>query len=147
MDLGKYSLPLGIAPPSSAEEGVAQLFDALQAIKPAFVISAGRARLRASAGVTKGNAININAGQLRHADKDLNRAAVGLALETASAGEPCNYMLLQGYVSGLTGLVAGTVYYLGAAGVLLNAAPGAGLRQPIGIALSTTELLVNVSLP
>jgi hypothetical protein len=92
--------------------------------------------------------VNINAGQLRLADKDLGIPAVGICLSTAAAGKKATYMLFSGYTSGkLSGLVANTVYYLGAAGALLTAKPGAGLIQAVGIALSATEFMVAVSLP
>lgn len=147
MAVGKNTLPLGIHPPTDPQEGVQQIFDALQALKQDLSQSPGRGKLPASGAITKGQAVTISAGQLLRADKDVPRVAVGVALETVAAGARCRYVLLQGYSNVFSGLVAGTVYYLGNAGALLAAPPGAGIRQPIGVALSATEMLVSVSLP
>lgn len=148
MDIGKKNIPLSQNPTFGEDErNIADLFVAMQEVRKQFAISAGDSVLISGAAITVGRAVSIQASRLVHADKDVPRPAVGIALQTVAIGERCRYMLLSGYVSGLTGLVAGTVYYLGAAGVLLNAKPGAGIVQGIGFALSATELLLNVSQP
>lgn len=121
---------------------------AFQTIKTAHNAAPGFCELVASVALTPGKAVNINNGQLRLADKDLGIPAVGICLSTANAGAKATYVLFSGYTSGkLSGLVANTVYYLGAAGAMLNAKPGVGLIQALGIALSATEFMVAVSLP
>lgn len=148
MDIGKVNIPLAQSAHLDADQqNIDDLFISFQEVRKQISISAGVSILTASAAIVSGRAVSIVANKLVHADKDIPHPAVGLAVQSVAANARCRYVLLQGYISGLTGLVAGTTYYLGAAGVLLNAKPGAGIIQGIGYALSATELLLNVSQP
>lgn len=110
--------------------------------------SPGLCRLPAAAAITRGQLINISStGSLRLADKDTPRPADGIALTGGAIGDYVQYLLLAGYVTRLTGLVAGTTYWLGNAGAMLTAAPGAGIKQSIGRGVSATELLLSVTYP
>lgn len=147
MASGRSPINLPIAPPLAAQEGVQQLFDAMQALRTDLSGSAGPARLPASGAITKGQAVTLSANMIARADKDTPLVAVGVALETVAAGAMCRFVLTHGVATVFTGLVPGTVYYLGNAGALLAAPPGAGIRQAIGVALSATEMLISVGLP
>ncbi len=84
------------------------------------------------------------------ADAAGTAGAIGVAAGAVSAGASGSYMV-AGVLSGLTGLVAGTEYYLSAAtaGLLTATAPTTPGQYvvKIGRAISTTELMVNIERP
>lgn len=147
MAIGKKNLPLPIVPPFSTQEGLDQLFSSLQTMKRMIEIEPGRCRLQTAAAVTKGRLVSLANSQIQHADKDVPRVAVGIALQSAASGEQCDFLFMQGLVTGLVPVAANTVYFLGANGTLLNAAPGTGIVQRIGIGLSANELMLSIGLP
>jgi hypothetical protein len=133
--------------PQEVFPAINDAYIAINLLNKANAIAPGVATFIASAAITKGRAVNINTGQARHADKDLSRPALGIALNSAAIGEKVSVLIGTGYVSGLIGLTANSAVYLGATGTLSFSIPGAGLKQSIGYALSTTELFVTVSMP
>jgi hypothetical protein len=92
---------------------------------------------------------NISAGNLVYIRKDNGQAYKadtgaandcrwdGFALETITSGNDLNIQI-NGAMSGLSGLTAGTFYYMGAAGALTATAN----NFPVGVAISTT--VINV---
>lgn len=76
--------------------------------------------------------------------------ALAVAMAAIGAGTPGSYQT-DGIIGGLTGLVAGTVYYLSAAtaGLITSVAPSAAGQYVvrIGIAISTTELELQIQRP
>lgn len=66
---------------------------------------------------------------------------VGMALASASGGQSCQ-IGANGVISGLTGLIAGRPYYVDSDGTITSTKPTSGFK--IGVALSTTELLINM---
>jgi len=110
--------------------------------------SAGQCVLPAAVAISRGQLVNVNSdGTLRLADKDAPRPADGIAISSGGIGKKVTYQLLNGYVERLSGLVAGTTYWTGNGGAMLAAAPGAGIKQSIGRAISATELLLSITYP
>ena len=72
--------------------------------------------------------------------------AFGLIRDAVVAGgEVAVYR--AGRVGGFTGLIPGETYYLGAAALLTLTPPVAGVLQPLGVAASATDLLVDPDYP
>lgn len=147
MDLGKLRLPLGSTYSGTPEQALQDLFTMSALLQREINRIPGTAVIEASATVDAGKAVNINNGLVRHADAATNIPAVGICVKGATIGQKATIMLGMGYISGLTGLTANTSIYLGNAGVLLFAKPGAGFIQGLGYALSTTELFVTIAQP
>ena len=72
--------------------------------------------------------------------KSSTAQSIGFALNSASAAGAVSVRLM-GVVSGLAGLTAGTVYYVGSTGAVTSSAPS--LARRVGVGISTTELLVS----
>lgn len=68
----------------------------------------------------------------------------GFALEAAILGASV-YVKGNGVVSGFTGLTPGSVYYISkiVAGAISTTKPSGFFNYPIGIAISTTQLLID----
>ena len=147
MDIGKALLHLGVHPATTAEASFEEIYTAFAVLKVAQTTSPGICRIPTGVDLTAGNAANIYNGVLRLADASLNIPAIGVICADAAVGEPATLMLLSGYLAGLAGLTANASVYLGNAGTLLFARPGAGMIQGLGYTLSTTELLVNIAQP
>lgn len=93
-------------------------------------------------------------GRLQTAKADPTNVAtmpvVGLLLAKSSA--TTGQMISSGIYDGLTGLIPGKMYGVGIGGTLISAPvfPASGetfVWQPVGFALSTTELLVSIMAP
>lgn len=123
------------------------IYNSFQAIGKDMAVSTGRVNFRTADPVTKGNALGIYNGKFRLASNTLARPAVAIALASAAANELVPAVLLHGYADGFTGLTANATYYVGAAGAIVTPKPGGAFVQAIGFALSTTELMVNISQP
>lgn len=98
---------------------------------------------------TIGQAIYISAadtGRLAKADAAASSQVVAFATGTITAGAVGSYQS-SGVLSGMSGLTAGSVYYLSdaTAGLITATAPSTLGRyvQEVGVALSTTELLIR----
>lgn len=151
MDIGRLKLRLTSTGTDAQDplvaSAISDIYAALYLLNKDIALCAGFCVLTASVAIARGQAVNINSSQLRLADKDLARPAVGISVGGATAGQPCRFILLQGYAGDLSGLTPNSSIYLGAAGALLTAKPGVGLVQGLGFTLSATEMLVNVSQP
>lgn len=92
------------------------------------------------------------AGRWYKADSDLaygskTAKAIGFCNADAATGESTTFRI-QGRVTGLSALSAGTVYYASAtAGEITSTYAGLAYRRKIGIADSTTSLIVSMWLP
>ncbi len=74
----------------------------------------------------------------------LSRKAEGFVITGGVADDPATYYL-RGRMTGLTGLTAGKTYYLGAEdGGVTDTEPTTGVAQVVGIAVSATELDVQI---
>lgn len=152
MDIGRLKLPIPSRPlqrsrDPGTQDAIDAAFNSIRLIAKDLASCAGPVTLIASEGITKGQAVTILTARAYKANKDAAKPAVGVAIGVPDADNKIQVMLGMGYVSGLTGLVAGNSYYLGTAGAIQNSIPGAGLKQSIGFALSATELFVTISQP
>lgn len=146
MDLGKLKLQLQQAYPGDAEAALADVFIALALLGAEAKITAGIASIEVAVPIARGQAVNLSANKLRLADASLSRAAIGVCITAALlVGQKAKIILLSGYTSGLSGLTADRLVYLGAAGALLFTRPASGFVQSLGYAISATELLVHVT--
>lgn len=147
MDLGRLRLPLGETWPGDVAQGFIDAYVAFSLLQKDIRRSGGFAEIIASATVTAGKAVNLTNGQVKHADAATNLPAIGICAKGASTGQKATIALGYGYISGLSGLTANSWIYLGNAGALLFAKPGAGFIQGLGYAISTTELFTLISAP
>ena len=109
--------------------------------KNSFTVTAGEA-------VGSPRLVTLVAGEAMLFDPaaSIARTVLGITLNAAILGDPVEIQTV-GVVSGLSGLSANAVYYGSALGVLTTTPPVNGVLQPVGIALSTTELLLNLDDP
>lgn len=151
MDIGRPRLRVAAIAPlineDTIQDAFADVYNSFQAIGKDMAVQAGRVNLLCSVAVVRGNALNISNSRFILADRTLSRPACAIAIGTAAAGTLCPAVLLSGYAAGFTGLSAGSTYYLGTAGAITTVKPGSGLIQPVGYALSATEMLINISQP
>lgn len=87
----------------------------------------------------------LTAGRWYRADSGTNYKSstaqqIGFALSSAASGDSISFRV-AGVVSGLSGLTAGTLYYVSTNGALTSSAPA--LARRVGVAKSTTELIVS----
>lgn len=147
MDIGRLKLPVAGIFRGFNEDSLRELHTSLFLQAKDIAVCPGPAMIEASATVNAGKALNINNGKVRHADAATNLAAIGICIKGALTGQKAQVMLGMGYVGGLSGLTANSSIYLGNAGALLFAKPGAGFIQALGWTLSNTELFVTISQP
>lgn len=95
--------------------------------------------------LSAGDLVYINAsGQALKADADsASKAAVGFVLTSISNGASGTVYFGSGMITGLTGLTAGSVYFLSqTAGAITTTAPTGTnvIQQQVGVAANTTTL-------
>lgn len=120
------------------------------------ILTANLSRMypRATVGITAGQVVYLysNAGVLEANLASANSAttlAHGIAMTSALAGQQFEMYFLRGLVNTIGGMVLGTLYYLSPTpGAIQNIAPTAPgtIRQPIGVALTTSQLLFDSNL-
>lgn len=147
MDIGKRTLLVQQTPSQDPAADLRDVYLALQGLATELAITPGIATLPASVAISRGQAVNIFNGVLRLADAASSKPAIGVCIAGASAGQKAIIVLGMGYTGNLTGLTANSSVYLGNAGALLFAKPGAGFIQCLGYSLSTTEMWVNIGAP
>lgn len=148
MDIGKLPLPIPNVLDLNEPDLAGILLDATRVLDSDHRISAGIARIKASAPIAIGNAVCVFNGLAEPASAATGRVAIGVCIRSAAvAGQVATIILGMGYASGLAGLTPNTSYYLGNAGAIVAGIPGAGMKQSIGYALSATELFVTISQP
>ena len=101
--------------------------------------------LLASETLTAGDLVNIFSGGVRRASStDLTRQAHGFVTESRAATNPV-VVFYSGLNTNVTGLTAGARYFLSSSGTESTLPPTATaqLSQEVGVAISTTALLVN----
>lgn len=101
--------------------------------------------LTAGEALSAGDLIYVNAsGQMLKADADsAAKAAVGFVLASVANSASGTAYFGSGLVTGLTGLTAGSMYYLSqTAGTITTTAPTGTnvIQQPVGFATSATTL-------
>lgn len=102
------------------------------------------------AGVTRGQVVHISAANTITLAVATSAAgvAIGVANETKANGQKCEVIVGPGLIDAIGGMTAGTLYYLSTTpGAIQNLRPvGAGqIIQPIGFALTTTQMLLSIS--
>ena len=101
--------------------------------------------LLASETLTAGDLVNIFSGGVRRASStDLTRQAHGFVTQSRAATNPV-VVFYSGLNTNVTGLTAGARYFLSSSGTESTLPPTATaqLSQEVGVAISTTALLVN----
>jgi hypothetical protein len=98
--------------------------------------------------ITQDQIVYINGGSVFKADSSTTPpyAVVGIARQTVTSGHPI-LILTSGRVTGLSGLTGGSAYYVGTAGAFTATPPTSGLSQPIGVALDSATLVVQIGTP
>lgn len=147
MDIGKTKLQVATTWNGNPDDGHSDFYTALVVLSTELAVTPGLASITSSVAIARGKAVNIFNGQLRLADAAGAIPAVGVCVLAAAAGQKAGIVLGMGYARGLTGLTINSSVYLGNAGALLFAKPGAGFIQCLGYALSATELWVAVGGP
>lgn len=147
MDIGKIKLQVPQTYSGDPESSLSDLYSALVILSTELAVTPGFAVLPCSVAVTRGMAANINSGRLRPADASLSRPAIGIVVNSASAGQKARIILGMGYASGLSGLTVNASVYLGNAGALVFVKPGSGMIQGLGFVLTTSEMFVTISQP
>ena len=72
---------------------------------------------------------------------------IGITSGSSTSGMPLTLTTSGGTLNGFTGLSTGSVYFLSTGGTITNSTPTVGFIQQVGIALSTTELNINILSP
>lgn len=93
--------------------------------------------------------LTLSAGQAVYASNLNNNhlgRVIGLSTTAVVSGASVE-VIQQGELNGFSGLVQDTKYYLGDNGVLVDSAPSSGFIQQIGVASSSTKLLINIQAP
>lgn len=85
-------------------------------------------------------------GSLVYASASLGIAAIGIIRDAVAAGEPV-VVYRRGRIGGFAGLTPAAVYYLAASGLLSLTPALSGVLQPLGTAVSGTELIVDPDYP
>lgn len=101
-------------------------------------------------GVTRGQIVHLNGGNTINKAIATSSAglAIGIANETAANGANCEVLTGFGLTDAIGGMTPGTLYYLSTTlGAIQNLRPvGAGqIIQPIGWALTSTQMLYNIN--
>lgn len=86
------------------------------------------------------------AGFLIYASSALGIPAIGVIRDAPFAGDSVA-VYRAGAVNGFAGLIPSSVYYLGEEGAIVMTPPSHGLLQPLGVAASSTEFLVEPDYP
>ena len=108
-------------------------------------VGARRTFLTASEALTAGDFVNVAVGGVRRAtNNDTNKQAHGFVAQGASTGNAVT-VFYSGLNTGVTGLAAGSRYFLGTAGGETTTPPTAvgQLSQEVGVAVASTAILVN----
>jgi hypothetical protein len=147
MDLGKIKFSLGITNTLDTDTDLQNIFRSLGLLQREIDLLAGVAYIEASAAVAVGNAVNITTGKVKKADAATNLPAIGICVSAAAIGQKAGIIIGMGFARGLTGLTVNASVYLGNAGALVFARPGAGFIQGLGYALSATEMFVTIAQP
>lgn len=108
----------------------------------------------ASVNISRGQVVNLhlNAGTLNARLAVATGAATmahGVANNTVVAGEIVELNWLRGTLNSIGGMTTGTLYWLSTTpGAVQNVAPAAAgqIQQPVGLALGTTTLLLDIPL-
>ena len=147
MDIGKAKLQVDTTYAGDPDAALSDLYSTFVTLSQELAVTPGFAAIKTSVAIARGQAVNINNSLLQLADRAGSLPAQGICVKAAGAGQFATIILGMGYARGLSGLTANSSVYLGNAGALLFAKPGAGFIQCLGYALSTTEIWVAIGGP
>jgi hypothetical protein len=142
-----YSLTASFALNAGGGGGSGFPFAGTALITGSIVLTSGSGfpSLLASETLTAGDLVNIFSGGVRRASNDdLTKQAHGFVTQSRAATNPV-VVFYSGLNTNVTGLTAGARYFLSTAGSEATTPPTATARlsQEVGVAVSTTALLVN----
>jgi hypothetical protein len=98
------------------------------------------------AAITVGQAVYIDSAdkvKLADASDSAKDNPMGFVKPASIADQASGGIVTGGLAEGFTGLVAGDIYYLGAAGAITNSVPSSGRVFKVGVAKSATELQIQ----
>jgi hypothetical protein len=148
MDIGKLKFALATTYGGTTAEHVLQdLLIAFGSLNQEVGVTPGFATIPVSETIAVGQAVQIYQNQLRLADANSSKAAIGVCVNGAVVGQRARIILGMGFATGLSGLTPNSSIYLGNAGGLVYTFPAAGYIQGIGFAISATEMFVTISQP
>lgn len=147
MATGKRPILIDAGYNGSSEEALKQIVTALNTVKSELAVTPGIGELLAGEAIGIGKAVYIAGSQVFLASAAASQPAIGVSVSSAAAGAKIRFVLGMGYASKLSGLTPNSSVYLGNAGALVYAIPGAGMKQALGWAFSATELFVTVGQP
>ena len=147
MDIGKNKLAIQPYFSGDVNRALEDLSIAMQTLNLDHLLTPGLAFITTSVAIAVGQAVNINGGLLRLADDATVKPAIGLCVKAAAIGQKAGIIIGMGYAGGLAGITIDSPIYVGNAGALVYAIPGAGMKQSLGWALSATEIFVTISQP
>jgi hypothetical protein len=142
-----YSLTASFALNAGGGGGSGFPFEGTALITGSIVLTSGSGfpSLLASETLTAGDFVNVFSGGVRRASSnDLTKQAHGFVTQSRAATNPV-VVFYSGLNTNLTGLTAGARYFLSVSGTEHTLPPTASgqLSQEIGVAVSTTAMLVN----
>jgi hypothetical protein len=142
-----YSLTASFALNAGGGSGAGFPYAGTAIITGSIVLTSGSGfpSLLASETLTSGDFVNVFSGGVRRASNDdLTKMAHGFVTSSAVATNPV-VVYYSGLNTNVTGLTAGSRYFLGTTGGESLTPPSASARlsQEIGVAISTTAILVN----
>lgn len=142
-----FALTASFALNAGGGSGAGFPYEGIAVITGSIVLTSGSGfpSLLASETLTAGDFVNIFSGGVRRASNDdLTKQAHGFVTESRVATNPV-VVFYSGLNTNVTGLTAGSKYYLGTTGAeTLTPVTATGrLSQEIGVAVSTTAILVN----
>lgn len=148
MATGKRPLRIPTGAVGEDRETLVQVLAALTVLRAELASLPGVGELLSGEAIAAGNAVYISGSTLFNADAATNQPAIGISVSSASAaGTKVRYILGMGFISTLSGLTPNKSVYLGNAGGVVYAIPGAGMKQSLGWTLSATEMFVTISQP
>lgn len=142
-----YSLTASFALNAGGGSGTGFPFAGTALITGSIVLTSGSGfpSLLASETITPGDYVNVFSGGVRRASStDLTKQAHGFVTGSYVATNPV-VVFYSGLNTNVSGLTAGAIYFLSASGTENTVPPTATaqLSQQIGVAISTTAVLVN----
>ncbi len=148
MATGKRPLIIDTGFNGDVNATVKQVVTALNTLRSELAVTPGIGELIAGEAIGSGKAVYIAGSQVFLASAAAAQPAIAISLSSAAAaGDKIRFVIGMGYATKLSGLTPNSAVYLGNAGALVYAIPGAGMKQALGWAFSATEMFVTIGQP